>query len=75
MVTQTNDTTTAPGGLFTGLGRRLAAFAEWMIESSDLNRRTRIAQRYFAMSDEELARRGLRRDEIIHRIFGPRARV
>jgi hypothetical protein len=41
------------------------------LASSSLHRRAEEAQRYFAMSDEELARRGLRREDIIGHVFGP----
>jgi hypothetical protein len=70
MIIQTN-TTTPPRNFFAPVASKLAAIAEMLMKSSHLHRRAREAQRYFAMSDEGLARHGLKRDDIVRHVFGP----
>jgi len=53
------------------IGHRLAAAAEAMSNASRLARAAREAQALYRLSDTELARRGLRRDQIAHHVFGP----
>ncbi len=70
MITQAT-TTTPPSNFFAAVKSKLSAIAKTLVNSSHLQRRAEQAQRFFAMSDEELARRGLRRDDIIRHVFGP----
>jgi hypothetical protein len=49
----------------------LAGFLESLSTSSGLGRRAALAQRLWALSDQELAARGVSRDRILHRAFGP----
>jgi hypothetical protein len=61
----TSDTLkTDAGTLATRLG-----FLEILTQTSPLVRRAREAERLHSFSDEELARRGLKRDEILDQAF------
>lgn len=64
-------TTTPPRNFFAPFMSKLAAIAELLMKSSQLHRRAEQAQRYFAMSDDELARRALKREDIMRHVFGP----
>ncbi|SDY17856.1 DUF1127 domain-containing protein [Citreimonas salinaria] len=62
-------TTTAPhsaAGFFHGLGNRILSFLTAIAES---NSRMREAERLNAMSDAELARIGLKREDIARHVF------
>lgn len=64
-------TMTGPRTRLARLGDRLARLAVRLVENSELNRRAEVAQRLSALSDAELARRGLRREDILRHAFGP----
>ncbi|MEM7270069.1 MAG: DUF1127 domain-containing protein [Pseudomonadota bacterium] len=57
--------------LLAGLGARLSDWFVRLGECSTMARRAREAEALFDLSDEELAKRGLRREEIGYKIFGP----
>jgi len=40
-------------------------------EKSEIARRAKLAERLYAMSDDELAAIGLTRGEVLHHAFGP----
>jgi hypothetical protein len=67
----TTQTTTRLSGrsILVSLGDTLAAIADTLAETGDLARCSREAERLFALSDEELARRGLTRDRVINYAF------
>jgi hypothetical protein len=52
------------------IGDAMTVIAGTLHESSDLSRCSREAERIFALSDDELARRGLTRDRIIQHASG-----
>jgi hypothetical protein len=66
-------TMAAPGRLHTGgpsgLGAKLMRVFEILAATSDAARCAREAERLLAKSDEELARLGLRRDEVVRHAF------
>lgn len=70
MITQST-TTTPQRNVFSPLIDKLAVVAEILMKSSHLHRRAEEAQRFFALSDEDLARQGLKREDIMYRVFGP----
>ncbi|EPX75672.1 hypothetical protein [Salipiger mucosus] len=47
----------------------LTRIFDGLISLAEKNQRLRQADKLSAMSDAELARRGLRRDEIVHHVF------
>ncbi len=53
------------------LGATALRFMTAFASASHAARCAREAERLFALSDAELARRGMTRDQIIHRAFGP----
>lgn len=53
-------------GFFSRLGARLG---RWMEDIAVANARVRQVERLNAMSDEQLAKRGLTRDQIVHHVF------
>ena len=70
MITQAT-TTTPPRHIFSPLTDKLAAVGAALMKSSHLHRRAGEAQRLFALSDDDLARRNLRREDIMDHVFGP----
>lgn len=70
MTTRTIETIPARSVL-TSLGLWTGALMLAIGNASTGARCAREAERLFAKSDEELARLGLRRDQIIHHAFGP----
>jgi hypothetical protein len=69
MITQVTKKTPLRGIVSQAVSK-IAAAAKVLSEGSHLYRRAETAKRYFAMSDDELTERGLRRDEIMRRVFG-----
>jgi hypothetical protein len=67
MTTQT--TTGASRSILARISDALTAIADTLAETGDLARCRREAERLFALSDEELARRGLSRDRVINHAF------
>jgi hypothetical protein len=63
-MTSSNALKTDAGPLATRLG-----FLEILTQTSPLVRRAREAERLYCSSDEELARRGLKRDDIFDQAF------
>lgn len=58
-----------PRSLFSPIASVARRFGRFMMETSDLMRCKREAERLFSMSDAELARRGLTRDRVIQHAF------
>jgi hypothetical protein len=54
-----------------GIGARLEAFLEFAYQSSRMARMSAEVERLQALSDDQLARRGLSRDGIVRHVFGP----
>lgn len=54
------------------IGSALARFFIHVSENSANARAAREAQRLFGLSDAELAKEGVARNQILHRAFGPR---
>jgi uncharacterized protein YjiS (DUF1127 family) len=54
---------------FSALGRFMRSIAESSGRVAALNNRVRQAEALMAMSDEQLAQRGLRREEIVRHVF------
>jgi hypothetical protein len=71
MTTQVTTHTIFPG-FFARIGTAIADAFVYLVENSQGARAALAAQRLFALSDEELAARGIRREEILSRTFGPR---
>ncbi len=71
MTTTQTDTTQTGRGFFASLGESLLALIEAVGSASHAGRCAREAERLFALSDAELARRGLTRDRVIPHAFGP----
>jgi hypothetical protein len=61
--------TTQPRSILVRIGDAMAAIADTLYEASDLSRCGRDAERLFALSDDELGRRGLTRGRIIQHAF------
>jgi DNA-binding CsgD family transcriptional regulator len=55
--------------VLSGLGQKLASIAEIIGSASDANHRLRIVERLNAKSDAELAALGIRREDIVRRVF------
>ncbi len=55
----------------TATGSTLRSIFFFLMHNSRGARSAREAERLSAMSDEDLARLGIRRDEILYRAFGP----
>jgi len=55
--------------IFAGVGTAITAIGETIANASQAARCAREAERLFALSDLELARRGLARDQIIQHAF------
>jgi hypothetical protein len=70
MTAQVKSQSSQPG-IFAGLGAALVGAFTFLAENSRGARAQRAAQALFALSDEELAARGIRRSEILSRTFGP----
>lgn len=63
-------TTTSPlGGIFRRTGAFLRGVATTIAETSDLARCAHQAERLAGLSDSELARRGIAREQIIQHAF------
>lgn len=52
-----------------GLRAVLAAIAEFFETAAASNRRVRQVQYLQSLTDEELAKRGIKRENIVHRVF------
>lgn len=70
MTTQTT-TQSAARAPFASLGQKLLGILEILSNGSRLAGAAKEAERLFSLSDAELARRGLKRDEIVQHVFGP----
>ncbi len=68
-MTANSNTARAARPLLAGLGDAIAGFIEAIARSSHAARCAEEAERLFALSDAELARRGLTRDRIIQHAF------
>lgn len=66
-------TTTAPStvnGAFSLLAAPFVAIGNWMIRLAESNTQVRKAQFLYSLSDEDLAKRGLKREDIVTHVFG-----
>ena len=66
-------TITAPStvnGAFNLLAAPFVAIGNWMIRLAESNTQVRKAQFLYGLSDEELAKRGLKREDIVTHVFG-----
>lgn len=51
------------------LARPFVVLGDFLIAMGEANSRVQTTRALMAMSDEELAERGLKRDQIVHRVF------
>jgi hypothetical protein len=65
----TTETLNAPRSFLAVIGDKLAGAYMAIAETSSAARCAQEAERLFALSDEELARRGLTRDRVIQHAF------
>jgi hypothetical protein len=65
----TTQASTAPRSLLAGLAARLADGLAALAAVAPAARCAQEAERLYALSDEELARRGLTRDRVAHHAF------
>ncbi len=70
MTHTTNHPQTFASGLMSGVARLLGGIGDFIIRIGEANPRLKLAQRLNAMSDEELAARGLKREDIGRHVFG-----
>lgn len=63
----TNTTISIP--VFSMIGRAFSAFGHWLVRIGEANPRIKAVQALNAMSDEQLAARGLKREDIVRHIF------
>ncbi|MFV0244367.1 MAG: hypothetical protein ACK5IB_05015 [Qingshengfaniella sp.] len=59
----------APAGLLSALGAPFRGLWNFLVMVGENNAKLKLYQRLSAMSDDELARRGLNREDLIRRIF------
>ncbi|MFP4327375.1 MAG: DUF1127 domain-containing protein [Paracoccaceae bacterium] len=53
-----------------GIAQIFAVLARWMVRIAESDRRVRQVEFLRNLSDEELAARGLKRENIAHHVFG-----